>query len=62
MQGGHEPMWIFQRMKQVVLLIFDREIYWLTWVALNNQFKKPHVVDDPVLQSEKKRAKAVNSQ
>jgi len=55
-------MRIFQQMKQVVLLIFDREIYWLTWVALNNQFKKPHVVDDPVLQSEKKRAKAVNSQ
>jgi len=55
-------MRIFQQMKQIVLLIFDREIYWLTWVALKNQFKKPHVADDPVLQAEKKRAKAVNSQ
>jgi len=52
-------MQIFQRMKQVVLLIFDREIYWLTWVAIKNQFKKPKG-DDPVLQAEK-RAKAVNS-
>ena len=55
-------MQIFQRIKQVVLLIFDREIYWLAWLATRNQFKKPVGADEAAIQTEKKRAKAVNGQ
>lgn len=48
-----------ERVKRVVQLVFDGEIYSLAWVAAKNRLKRPQAAKATVEQPRQKKAKAI---
>lgn len=55
-------MQILQRVKRVVQLVFDGEIYSLAWLAAKNSLKPPRNSGPQIVEAKQKKAKAVNGQ